>query len=179
MNRIRLENDGALWLKERPLTRDALACLGTPLALSPACTLRSFFRLLESMPVLQRLNPFAPSYLERFRRAPSQDCIIAGIEALQLRRTIEMTGWPGAPSIRIFVSLEGLGPADTQSIKEAGLEHLLDVPLRLGRLKHTIFGDRVDSLEFDTVFNLFEFIDGICWELSFHNLPDQCRIDGG
>jgi hypothetical protein len=56
------------------------------------------------------------------------------------------------------------------------LENLLDLPVKLGRLKHVIFGDRVDIFEFDTVYTLFEFIDGIAWELSFHGTPKQCEI---
>ena len=48
--------------------------------------------------------------------------------------------------------------------------------LKLGRLKHVVFGDKVDIFEFDTVFTLFEFIDGITWELSFHVTPEQCEL---
>ena len=36
--------------------------------------------------------------------------------------------------------------------------------------------DRVDIFEFDTVYTLFELIDGIAWELSFHGTPKQCEI---
>ena len=42
-----------------------------------------------------------------------------------------------------------------------GLENLLDMPLKLGRLRHIVFGDKVDTLEFETVYSLFEFIDGV------------------
>ena len=50
------------------------------------------------------------------------------------------------------------------------------MPLKLGMLKHIIFGDKVDVFEFDTVFSLFEFIDGIVWELSFHGTPKECAL---
>ena len=50
------------------------------------------------------------------------------------------------------------------------------MPLRLGKLRHVIFGDLVDSFEFDTFFNLFELIDGIAWDLSFHNRPRACQL---
>lgn len=175
MNPIRLEEDGTLWLGDRPLTSDPLTCLGCPVVLNPSCTLRSFFLLLDRETTLQRLNAFATSFLANFRRCPDQGCAIDGIEALQLNRVVEMTGFPGTPAIRIYVTLEGVGPEGHSDVKTAGLENLLDMPLRLGRLKHTVFGDQVDTMAFDTVFNLFELIDGVCWELSFHNLPDRCR----
>lgn len=155
---------------------DAIACLGCQLVLAPACTLRSFFYLLDRYPSLQCVNAFAPSHLSQVRRSPARGCTFPGIEALQLCRVIEMTGYPGKPCVRFFINLEGVGQDGCLPIETAGIEQLLDVPLRLGRLKHTVFGDRVDTLVFDTAFNLFELIDGICWELSFHNLPDRCRF---
>ena len=56
------------------------------------------------------------------------------------------------------------------------LDSLLDLPLKLGKLKHIVFGDRVDIFEFDTVYTLFEFIDGIAWQLGFHAAPEQCEL---
>ena len=50
------------------------------------------------------------------------------------------------------------------------------MPLRLGLLKHVVFGDRVDVFSFETVYTLFEFIDSIAWELSFHGTPRECKI---
>ena len=50
------------------------------------------------------------------------------------------------------------------------------MPVKLGRLKHMVLGDQVDIFEFETVFSLFEFIDGIAWELSFHDIPESCEI---
>ena len=175
MNPLRLEEDGTLWSGDCPLTSDPLTCLGCPVALHPDCSLRSFFLLLDREPTLQRLNAFATSFLSSFRRCPDRGCTIPGVEALQLNRVVEMTGHPGTPAIRIYVTLEGVGPQGYSAVKTTGLEQLLDMPLRLGRLKHTVFGDRIDTMEFDTEFNLFELIDGICWELSYHNLPDRCR----
>jgi hypothetical protein len=56
------------------------------------------------------------------------------------------------------------------------LENLLDIKIKLGKLKHIVFGDQVDIFEFDTVYTLFEFIDGVAWALSFHGTPKQCEI---
>ena len=79
--------------------------------------------------------------------------------------------------MQMFVSLEGLSGETVSPIKSYWLENLLDLPLKLGNLKHLVFGDKLDTFNFDTVFNLFELIDGICWELSFHNLPAECRVN--
>jgi hypothetical protein len=56
------------------------------------------------------------------------------------------------------------------------LASLLDLPFKLGKLKHIVFGDRVDIFEFETVYTLFEFIDGIAWQLGFHVTPEQCEL---
>ena len=61
-------------------------------------------------------------------------------------------------------------------LKSFHLESILDMPLKLGVLKHIVFGDKVDVFEFDTVFNLFEYIGGIIWELSFQGAPKECAI---
>jgi hypothetical protein len=48
--------------------------------------------------------------------------------------------------------------------------------MKLGRLKHIVFGDKMDMFEFDTVYTLFEFIDGVAWALSFHGTATECQI---
>jgi len=65
---------------------------------------------------------------------------------------------------------------DTCELKSFHMQSLLDMPVKLGMLKHIVFGDKVDVFEFDTVFSLFEFIDGIVWELSFHGTPKECAL---
>jgi len=87
-----------------------------------------------------------------------------------------MIGFPGNPSIEIYMSFRGVCGDQTCNIQQVWLENLLDMNIKLGRLKHVIFGDQMDMFEFDTVFNLFEFIDGISWQLSFHNMPVECKI---
>jgi len=176
MNTIRINSDGALSLNEQTFKGDPLSCLSCQAELAADCTLRSFFRLLASHPVLQRLNAFIPGYLSEIEKCPRHDCLLPGVTSLMLRRIVEMTGFPGNAAMQIYVSLEGMIEDEVCSIKNAGLAQLLDLPLRLGRLKHTVFGDHVNILEFDTAFTVFELIDGICWELSFHNLPESCRI---
>ncbi|MDA8138170.1 MAG: hypothetical protein M0036_05885 [Desulfobacteraceae bacterium] len=176
MNPIRLEENGALRDQGGALAQEAITLLGRPILLDPACTLRSFFRMLKCHNILQRLNPYISTLLEQFGRCPPQDCLASGLKALQLSRIIEMTGFPAPPAIRIYMTLEGFGPEGCCDIRWTNLAQILDLPLRLGQLKHTVFGDPMNSLEFDTTFNLFELIDGICWELSFHNLPDRCKV---
>ena len=86
-----------------------------------------------------------------------------------------MIGYPGK-KLEIYSSIRGILEKDAAEIRSLQLNSLLDMPLKLGRLKHVVFGDRVDIFEFDTVFTLFEFIDGITWELSFHVIPEQCEL---
>ena len=87
-----------------------------------------------------------------------------------------MIGYPGKPRLEIYHSLQGRSGSETEQLKSSSLEGLLDMPVKLGKLKHMVLGDQVDIFEFETVFSLFEFIDGIAWELSFHGTPEACEI---
>jgi hypothetical protein len=87
-----------------------------------------------------------------------------------------MIGFPGDPRLEIYNTLCGVRGKETCEIKSFHLDNLLDMPLKLGLLKHIVFGDKVDIFEFDTVFSLFEFIDGVAWELSFQGTPKECAL---
>jgi hypothetical protein len=177
MNPIVLQPDGNLLYGEVPLAGDPLTYLGFRVVLDQECCLRSFFRMLERYPVFIQLNPFSPSYVSSFKDCPSSGCRFEADAHLELLRTVEMTGFPGDPGMNIFICFEGFSGGERCDIRPFLLEQLLDLPLTLGGLKHRVFGDRMDEFDFDTAFNLFELIDGICWQLSFHNLPETCRVD--
>jgi hypothetical protein len=87
-----------------------------------------------------------------------------------------MIGFPGQPRLEIYNSFHGVRGDETCEIRSLQIDSLLDMPIKLGRLKHIVFGDKVDIFEFDTVFTLFEFIEGIAWELSFHVAPTECAL---
>ena len=78
--------------------------------------------------------------------------------------------------MEIYHSLYGVQDGNLSEIRLFTLEMLLDAPLKLGKLKHVVFGDKMDMFEFDTVFTLFELIDAIVWELSFHGSLLACDI---
>ncbi|MEF2146610.1 MAG: hypothetical protein V3573_14285, partial [Desulfovibrionaceae bacterium] len=94
----------------------------------------------------------------------------------ELSRTVEMIGFPGKPRMEIYTTLAGIGPEGRGEIRFIQLEDLLDTPLGLGPLRHVVLGDKVDTFEFETVYSLFEFIEGVTWELGFHGTPMQCKI---
>ncbi|MBT8338396.1 MAG: hypothetical protein HKP58_02220, partial [Desulfatitalea sp.] len=162
---VLLKSDGALIRDGHAVHDSPLACLGRRVTLDPACTLRSFFCMIAAYPALQALNAFIPGYLNEVAACPREACRFPDAQGLVLHRTVEMTGYPDA-AIRIYTTLEGTSGEKPCDIRAARLNQLLDMPLRLGRLRHTVFGDRIDSQQFDTSFNLFELIDGICWDLS-------------
>ncbi len=141
-------------------------------------TLRSFFRMLETHPMLVELNPFLPELVDRYRICPPDGCICGAVGFLEFRKTVEMIGFPGEPRLEIYPVFQGRLGDETIEIKPFDMDMLLDIPVVLGKLQHVIFGDRTDRFEFETVYTLFEFIDGIAWALSFHNAPGQCAIRG-
>lgn len=150
--------------------------LSHPVDLDSGFTLRSFFRMVERYELLTKLSAFLPDCVSRYRACPAADCIIDAIDHLEFCKTIEMIGFPGTPRLEIYNSLNGVHHGQSCEIRMFALEHLLDMPVRLGVLKHVIFGDKVDVFEFETAFNLFEFIDGVVWEMSFHGTPKECGL---
>jgi len=175
MNAVTLKKDGTINLKGKTVATDALDLLSFQVALEDAFTLRSFFKMMDRYSLLARLNAFLPSYIEQYHQCPLQGCDAGLLDYLEFGKTVEMIGVPDK-RLEIYNALFGVSGSQTAEIKSMQLAGLLDVPLRLGLLKHIVFGDRVDIFEFDTVYTLFEFIDGIAWQLGFHATPEQCEL---
>ena len=175
MNAITLKKNGAINLNGEIVKSDALELLSFQVALEKGYTLRSFFEMLDKYTLFAKLNDFFPTYLKQYRSCPEQGCTSALVDYLEFSKTVEMIGAPDK-RLEIYNALVGVSASETSEIKSLQLDSLLDLPLKLGRLKHIVFGDRVDIFEFDTVYTLFELIDGIGWELSFHATPEQCEL---
>jgi hypothetical protein len=176
MNTVTLKTNGALFCDGKPVGDEPLICLGMRIALDDDATLRSVFQMIEKYPLMGRLNAFFPTYLEQYRKAPAEGCICEDFDYIGFDKTVEMIGYPGEPRLEIYSSLKGDGGGKSCEIRNYELEQLLDMPLRLGKLRHIVFGDKVEEFAFGTVFNLFEFIDGIVWELSFHGTLRACAL---
>jgi hypothetical protein len=146
--------------------------------LGEAASLRSFFSMLESYPLLTRISPFCPDLLGQYGRLPEAGCHYEACEALEFSKTIEMIGFPGDPKLEIYRSLTGRQAEGDKrlDLKLVPLGRLLDMPLGLGPLRHVIFGDNIDTFVFDTVYTLFEFVDGVAWQLGFQSAPEVCHI---
>jgi hypothetical protein len=175
MNAVTLKNNGAINRNGKTVATDALDILGYQIVLEEVYTLRSFFKMLNKYTLLEKLNAFFPSFIEQYDSCPEQGCDAGLLDYLEFGKTVEMIGVPDK-RLEIYHSLFGVQAGETTEIKSMQLASLLDLPLRLGRLKHIVFGDRVDIFEFDTVYTLFEFIDGIAWQLGFHATPEQCEL---
>ena len=176
MNNIKLINDGSIVCNEKVVEGIPLMFLGYAAELDDGYTLRSYFQMFEKYPLLEQLNAFFPSYKKQYSDSPESNCVYDGFTHLEFSKTAEMIGFPGKPRLEIYNSLRGVYGDEVMEIRSVPLENLLDMPVRLGKLKHVVFGDKVDIFEFETLFNLFEFIDGILWELSFQGTLMQCGL---
>ena len=176
MNTVTLKKDGSILSDGKTVETDPLVCLSYQVDLNEDYILRSFFRMLEKHSLLAKLNVFFPSYMEQYLACPDDNCKTENIDHLEIRKTVEMIGFPGQPRLEIYNSFQGISGDETCEIRSIQFDSLLDIPVKLGKLKHIVLGDKVDIFEFDTVFTLFEFIDGIAWELSFHGTPDACDL---
>ena len=176
MHTVTLIKDGSISSSGKTVQADPLMFLSYQVGLEADYLLRSYFRMLEKYALLAKLNVFFPSYMERYFSCPEENCVVDGIDHLEFRKTVEMIGFPGKPRLEIYNSFQGIRGDEACELRSHPLENLLDMPVKLGRLKHIVFGDKVDIFEFDTVFTLFEFVEGIAWELSFHVAPTECAL---
>jgi len=177
MDEVILTADGLLQTGNGESMADPLRALGMRVILGPDYTLRSFMRMLATHPDLTRLNDFAPEFAAQYGQWPDRDCAPAGLARIELSRVVELIGHPAPARLEIYHSFRGVTAAgEDMEIKPWRVEALLDVPVRLGPLRHVVFGDRVDAMRFETVCNLFEFLEGICWQLAFHGAPLECAL---
>lgn len=176
MNTITLTQDGAIQCNGVPLSSSPVKYLNHQVELGDAFTLRSYFKMLERYPLLSEINDFYPVLREQIAKCPEDGCTWPDFECLIFTKTVEIIGFPHEPRLEIFSTLRGAQNGGEGEIRSLMLENILDMPIRLGKLKHIVFGDKVDEFLFETVFTLFEFIDGITWELSFQNGSNGCII---
>ena len=175
MNNVTLKQNGNIALDRETIAKDPLKILSYQVELEKAYVLRSYFEMIKKYPLLEGLNDFFPLFIEQYHMSPEKGCCYEGLDYLEFYKTVEMIGFPGK-RLEIYNSFMGVCGQETFEIKSIPIENLLDLPVRLGKLKHIVFGDQVDVFEFDTVYTFFELLDGIAWGLSFHGTPKQCEI---
>ena len=177
MDEVILNTEGMLLRADGSPVADALCALGARATLAPGYSLRGFMRMLKVHPVLLRLSDFAPEFADAYDSWPAADCRPSGLEALEFARVVELIGHPGPARLEIYHTLRGrIGGGEDMEIKSWRVEMLLDVPLVLGQLRHVVFGDRVQEFHFETVCNLFDFYEGVLWQLAFHGTPLECAL---
>lgn len=176
MNQVTLKSNGTMQVGQRPVTSQPLLCLGCKVRLGPDFTLRSYFRLIDTYDVFSQIGDLFEELRRKYAQCPAQDCRWPEYQHLEFAKVVEMIGFPGEPKMEIYHTFHGIQGDRSEEIRMLPLEVLLDMPVVLGKLKHIVFGDHVDTFEFETVYTLFEFIDSIAWELSFHGAPPECQI---
>jgi len=176
MNKLTLKPDGGILHNKALVHNQPLICLGFQVNLDPGFRLRSFFRMMERYGQLQQPSEFIPPHMQQYRDCPQSGCTHEGFDHLEFGKTIEMIGLSGKARLEIFTTLTGVSRNEVADIRNILLVQLLDMPVKLGKLKHIIFGDGVDVLTCDTVFSLFEMIDGILWQLSFQGTLTACDL---
>lgn len=176
MNNVNLCANGCLIHEGKLVEGVPLVFLSCVIELESGYTLRSYFLMLEKYPVLSNLGLFFAAHMHRYAKCAAGGCRAEGLDCLEFGKVIEMTGFPREPAIHVYSSLKGRAGEEYRELNRYRLEDILDMPLRLGGLRHIIFGDKMDVFRCDTAINLFEFVEGIAWELSFQSGPSDCRL---
>ncbi len=175
MDTVYLQADGQLWLPDGSSPADGLHCLRRVLLLQAGCTLRSFFRLLERYPLFQSVVPGLDSAVKEAESLPSTGCSGPLVERLCVVKCVEITGYPGAPRVDVYLRLEGRGD-DPPELRFLRLCDLLDVPLELGNARHVLLGE-ASTLVCEASFTLFELIECVGWELGFEGGSVTCNLE--
>lgn len=173
MEKIVLKKDGRIFSGKKEIV-SVIRFLGRYVELEDGYRLNSFFKLLDLYKELVEIHEVLDSLIEIVGK---QNMVVnEELDSLLFYKTVEMKGFPGKPSINIYSSLKGVKAPEIKDLKFFHLETLLDCELKLGDLNHIVFGDKEDVLSFDTSYNLFEFVEGIAWQLSFNFNPLHCSI---
>jgi len=175
MEDVTLKKDGCLEVEGR-IVDDPLTSLGASLTLEEGMTLRGFFHMLERYPVLTRLSPFLPGLMEQYAGWPERTPEPFGITRMEVVKFMEMIGFPGPPRLEAYTALLGLDQDEEVELKAHPVKTIVDLPVRLGLLRHKVFGDKLEEMTFETKHTLFEFIDGVAWQLGFHGTPMECAL---
>ncbi len=176
MDEVRLFPDGTIRDAGGAEISDPLGRLGHAVTLEPGYSLRSFFAMLGRHGVLVRLGEFLGDALAEAGACPPEGCVTPLLGGLELQKTVRLIGFPGEPRVEILTALRGVAGGETQEIRFYDFGAILDLPLRLGRLRHEVLGDTVSVLECETAYGLFECIEGVAWELGFHHVPKNCTL---
>lgn len=178
MEKIYLTKDGIILKKDKPVTDNVLPLLSNTIELEPGFTLASFFAIIDKYKSFVKMSELLETFLTMAKASRGQFPKTPEIEGLVFYKTISIKGFPGKPGIQIYNSLKGIKNKRTKSLKFFQMESLLEHELILGDLKHIVFGDGQDMFTYETFYTLFEFIEGITWEMSFNFNPLQCSIRG-
>ena len=176
MEKIFIDSSGQISENGKKHTGSVLRLLGKPVELASDFTLRSFFLMISLYPELKGLSEILESLLEIISKHEALSFKDDSIESLEFFKTIEIQGFPGKPKLTVYNSLKGISDKELKDLKFFHLETLLDHKLSLGLLKHIVFGDTEDVFQYETVYTLFELVDGVAWALSFNFNPLECSI---
>lgn len=176
MERVTATASGVLVCGGQRAPDHVLRFLGRPVDFESGLTLASIAALFHTYPQLYDLSPFVSSFLNVFSDETSSQPAKPSDLTLELFRTINMLGYPGTPKVHIFQTLKVHDGAGYQPLDLFSSDALQSMPLCLGKLRHTVFGDTLDTELFDTDYTLFDVLDSLLWELSFYTDKTQCGL---
>ena len=176
MEKIFINKNGGITKKDKKITTSVLKLLGNTIEIDKNVTLGSFFMMIKQYPDLKNISEIIEPLLEIVAKAGNTAIKSDELDSLLFYKTIEIKGFPGSPSLTFYNTLKGIIDKKTKDLKFYHLETLLDHKLKLGKIKHVVFGDKEDVFQYDTFYTLFELVEGIAWDLSFNFNPLQCSI---
>lgn len=176
MERVTATASGVLVCGGQRAPAHVLRLLGRPVDFENGVSLSSIAALFHTYPQFHDLSPFVSSFVKTFSDEMSSQPPASFDHILELFRTIDMQGYPGTPRVQIFLSLKVHDGSAYHPLDLFSPDALQSMPLCLGKLRHTVFGDTLDTELFDTDYTLFDVLDSLLWELSFYTDKTQCGL---
>lgn len=176
MHRLNIKKCGTIFEGQSAVSGNPLRFSGSAVSLEPSFTLASYFLMLNAYPELQQLSEMIPALMEiagPHLEHPEKEETLTG---LVFFKTIEIKGDKLPPELTLYNQVKGKDDHGLKNLKFFHIETLLGHHLSLAPLEHIVFGDTQDTLQFDTFYSLFEFVESIAWQLSFNFNPLQCSI---
>jgi hypothetical protein len=138
-------------------------------------TLRSYFKMVERYPLLQKFDCYFPEYIREYRECPPSGCI-DDLDCIEMTKVVDITVSEkyDLRDLTVYNDIHGLGKEDQgYAIEFTPLHEILDVPFKLGNCVEIRYKDELESNEYETSFTFFEFLKAIIWELSFMGNPNE------
>lgn len=189
---LNLKSDGSIYINSKSneggsceeIKNDiVLNFLKYPILLDNEYTLRSYFKMIEKYPDLQKLDLFYSSFLEEYNKCPKEGCKEEGIDEIHISTDFELEKEIEEYSMTYSWHIFGINYVDdvNYGLDFLPLSHLLDIPIKIvdGYFSKINYNNIKTEEQFicKSELIMWDFIQSFIWELSFYGVPEKRNLE--